>query len=229
MKNILFYIAGLCLLTQALGVERQLDATLLVGKNGLTVIDSTAPIQFKCNREWTVTFTENGQTATLRAKSGTWTLTGLSPDIAVAAVNEGATLVSAIAESSGVSQADIQQVTSQTLAVATALAQSIGQDTFDAALSNAAQVANELLDSHGIKPINFNKDIMAVLALLGPSGTVIDASDVTVADIHQNALKAIGTVLNALASSGAISPSQAASLENNPSLIAAAASLAAGE
>jgi hypothetical protein len=205
MKKILFCLAALCLLSQVWGTDRELDSTLLVTKDGLTVEDGSAPVEFKCGTEWSVTFTDNGQTATLRTRDGHWTLTGLSAEVAVAAVSEGAPLVSAVAGSVGVSDDDISDVTSRTLALATTLAQNIGSPTFDAALVAAVATANDVLDDNGIHPIDFNDDILTAITLLGPSGGVIDASDTTVEEVHRDATKTIGSVLNALASSGAIS------------------------
>lgn len=214
MKNILFYIACFCLLSQAFGVERQLDSTLLVDRHGLTVIDNASSIEFKCRKEWSIAFTDNGQTATLKAKNGVWTLTGLSADIALAAISEAAPLVSGIAASVGASEADVQDITSRTVAIATTLAQSIGQDTFDSSLVAAVAVANEVLDDQGIHPIDFNDDIFNALTHLGPSGIIVDASDVTVEDVHREAKKTIGIILNALASSGVITPEQASAAQD---------------
>jgi hypothetical protein len=220
MKSLIFCFAAFCLLSQVWGTDRELDSTLLVTKDGLTVVDGSKPIQFKCGTEWSVTFTNNGQTAELRTIDGHWTLTGLSADVAVAAVSEGAPLVSAVAGSVGVGQDDIADVTSRTLALATTLAQAIGSPAFDTALVAAVATANDVLDSNGIHPIDFNDDILQAITLLGPSGGVIDASDTTADDVHNDAKKTIGSVLTALASSGAISAV--------PSVVAASAGAGAG-
>jgi len=203
MKNIFFYIAAFCCLSQVWALDRELDSTLMVTQEGLTVVDGIAA--FKCGTEWTVEFTENGQTATLRTRDGYWVLTGLSAEVAVAAVGEGAPLVSGIAGAVGVGAEDIEDVTSRTLALATTLAQNIGSPTFDAALVTAVGVANDVLADQGLHPFDFNDEILTAITLLGPSGGVIDASDTTVEDVRREASKTIGTVLNALASSGALS------------------------
>ena len=203
MKKILFYIAALCIFTQALGADRRLDSTLFVDKHGLRVIDGSAPLTFKCGREWSIAFTHNGGTATLRTQSGHWTLTGLTSEIALAAVSEGAPLIAGVAGTIGVNPTDIQSITTKTLAIAGAIAKTIGSPLFDTALVGAVAGVNDILDDQGIHPADFNDEILLAVRLLGPSGAVIDASDTTVEEIHRDAKKTIGTILNALASTGA--------------------------
>jgi hypothetical protein len=204
MKNILLYLAIFgCIASLSWASQRKLDSTLLVTKKGLTVESGTAPVIFKCGQEWSIAFTKNGGTATLSTIKGHWTLTGLSSAVAVAAINEGATLVSAIASSVGVPANQLSAVTKTTLNIASALASTIGKPGFDSALITAVNKANALLDSAGIKASDFNADILALTKLLGPSGTVISAAGTTVADVEKNAQKVIGYILNALSSMSA--------------------------
>lgn len=206
MKNLLLYIAAFCCIASfTMASERLLDSTLIVTKKGLTVLDGAAPVQFRCGREWSLAFTQNGGTVTLRTKKGYWTLTGLSSEIALAAISEGAPLVAGVATAIGVSPADVQAATAKTLELASGIAQYIGTPAFDGALAQAVAIANDLLHAQGIHPSDFNDEILAATALLGPSGGVVDASDTTVEDVHREAQKVIGIILNALASSGAFS------------------------
>ena len=201
MRNTLLYIAAFCCIASVtLAAQRKLDSTLLVTKHGLTVLDGASPIQFKCGREWSIAFTNNGGTATLRTKKGHWTLKGLSAPIAVAAVNEVAPVVVALATNLGIPQAAVTDA----LKVALALAQSIGSSQFDGVLTGAVALANDFLDSVGIHPADFNDEILAAIDLLGPSGGVLDVSDVTVVDVQRNATRVLGMILNALASAGVI-------------------------
>lgn len=201
MKNIIICIAVFCCLSSlAFAEERQLDSTLIVTKNGLTVIDNSAPIKFKCGREWSLVFTNNGGTITLRTQKGRWTLTGLRADIALAAVQESGPLIAAVAAAVGASPQDIPSIVATTQKVAGGLAKTIGTKAFDATLAKAVAFANDALDAEGIHPADYNDEILAIIDRLGHSGIVIDVSDVTVKEVHDNAQKVIQIILSALAS-----------------------------